>query len=63
MANPDVPVKSPCISLCTLNEDDVCVGCYRTLTEIVQWTRLDNSQRRAVVELAGQRSKVGNPFA
>ena len=26
--------KSPCIGLCTLNKDKVCIGCFRTIEEI-----------------------------
>jgi predicted Fe-S protein YdhL (DUF1289 family) len=28
---------SPCIRHCCLDENDVCVGCYRTLSEILGW--------------------------
>ena len=28
------PVKSPCVSLCALDIDDVCMGCQRTGQEI-----------------------------
>lgn len=26
---------SPCVGLCTLDDDDVCIGCGRTLDEIL----------------------------
>ena len=28
-------VKSPCIEVCSLNNEDVCIGCYRTANEII----------------------------
>ena len=43
-------VASPCISVCALDEDDVCVGCYRTGMEISHWGRLTAEQQRDVVE-------------
>ena len=30
-------VVSPCISQCKLDDNDVCVGCYRTSSEISGW--------------------------
>lgn len=31
--------------MCTLNEDDVCLGCGRLLVEITSWTSLTTLQR------------------
>ena len=50
-----VNVASPCVRLCTLGDDDVCVGCYRSLDEIKLWTRLSNAEKRQVIELANGR--------
>jgi len=35
MAEPHI---SPCIRRCTLDEEDVCLGCGRTLDEILEWS-------------------------
>ena len=50
-------VASPCISVCVLNCDDVCEGCFRTAHEIASWTTLDNNQKRDVVRLSWQRAR------
>ncbi|MBD8483013.1 DUF1289 domain-containing protein [Pseudomonas coleopterorum] len=50
------PVKSPCISVCALDEDDVCTGCQRTAVEITQWGRMNDDQRRDVLRLAHERA-------
>lgn len=63
MKDPNPPVGSPCISVCALNEDDVCMGCYRTADEITQWILLDNQERIQVLEQAAERRRKGNPFA
>jgi len=34
--------------MCTLNEDDVCLGCGRLLVEITSWTSLTDRQRDEV---------------
>lgn len=45
----EVIVKSPCISVCVLNNDDVCEGCYRTALEITDWVMYDNDEKRDVL--------------
>ncbi len=52
------PVKSPCISVCALDDKDICTGCYRTVEEIRQWSSLDNDARREVVQRANARCKA-----
>jgi len=56
------PVKSPCVSICALNHDDVCVGCWRTGDEISHWGAYSNDERRDVLKLAFERAKAENPF-
>lgn len=31
-------LHSPCIRMCTLDEEDICIGCGRSLEEIKGWT-------------------------
>ncbi|WP_442965239.1 DUF1289 domain-containing protein [Pseudomonas sp. JDS28PS106] len=52
------PVRSPCVSICALDEDDICTGCQRSGREISQWGRMDNDQRRAVLVLCHERAKA-----
>jgi hypothetical protein len=48
---------SPCNSLCTLDDDDRCLGCGRTLAQIMRWTLMSKEEQWAVIEeLAGRRS-------
>ncbi len=39
-------IKSPCMSLCCLDEQDVCIGCHRSVKEITAWGRMDNQQKK-----------------
>jgi len=48
-------VPSPCVSICALDEDDVCVGCFRTGREISHWGRMEPDQQREVVRRCQQR--------
>jgi len=58
----DKPVASPCNSICSLNDEDICIGCFRTNTEIRVWSYLDNYQRLEVLVLCGERAQKNNPF-
>ena len=51
------PVKSPCISLCALDINDICMGCQRTGDEISRWGTMTNQQRREVLEQIEQRAR------
>lgn len=51
------PVKSPCISLCALDINDICMGCQRTGDEISRWGTMTNQQRREVLALVEQRAR------
>lgn len=50
------PVASPCVSICALDEQDICTGCQRTVAEIGRWGRMDNDERRAVLKLCHERA-------
>lgn len=52
----DEDVPSPCINVCTMNaETGLCNGCYRTIDEIVAWSRLSDAEKRAVWKLLVER--------
>ena len=43
------PVPSPCVSLCKMDaERRYCMGCLRTIDEIVNWSKADDDYKRAV---------------
>lgn len=52
------PVASPCISVCALDEDDICTGCQRSAGEITRWSRMDNTERREVLMRCHERAKA-----
>lgn len=49
-------VKSPCISVCALNDDGLCIGCWRTVDEIAAWSSLDDERKREVIKAAHKRA-------
>jgi len=54
------PFQSPCIRNCCLNDDDICLGCFRTLVEITQWGQADDDTRQNILRKAEQRRKAHN---
>lgn len=52
------PVRSPCVSICALDEADICIGCQRSVSEITGWGRMNNDERRAVLVLCHERAKA-----
>ncbi|WP_293268499.1 DUF1289 domain-containing protein [Neptunomonas sp.] len=53
-------VKSPCVRQCCLDEQDICLGCSRSLQEILDWTVITEEERRAVLVQAKIRKKQRN---
>jgi predicted Fe-S protein YdhL (DUF1289 family) len=51
-------IDSPCVKICELDRDDMCVGCGRTRAEIAAWTSMSEAQKAAVVELAKKRQTM-----
>jgi hypothetical protein len=50
-------VRSPCVSICALDNDDICVGCHRSGDEITQWSRLTNEEKLDVLRNVAEREK------
>ncbi|GMQ89521.1 MAG: hypothetical protein BMS9Abin09_1017 [Gammaproteobacteria bacterium] len=50
-------VPSPCIRNCCLDEDDVCLGCFRSLDEVIAWGNTDNGEKRRILSHAARRKQ------
>ncbi len=53
----DETIQSPCIRQCTLNEADVCMGCFRTINDILNWQTSTNEQKENMLSAAQQRQQ------
>ena len=43
-------IQSPCVKLCTIHpEERICVGCYRTISEISDWSRMTHEARAGLM--------------
>lgn len=55
-----VQVVSPCRRQCCLDDQDICLGCGRTLQEILDWSKADAPRQRAICAAAEARLQQRN---
>lgn len=48
-------IDSPCVRNCCLNDEDICLGCFRSLREITCWGMVDNQEKQVILERTVQR--------
>ena len=43
-------IESPCVKLCVVHpQERICTGCYRSIDEIAQWSRMAPEDRRRIM--------------
>jgi predicted Fe-S protein YdhL (DUF1289 family) len=55
----DAAVQSPCVDICRLDAGGLCVGCRRTIDEIVEWPRASEARRREILREVERRTVGG----
>jgi len=57
---PRPKIKSPCVLVCAVDgESGLCLGCHRTMREIVRWTGFTDVEREQIMaELPSRRSRI-----
>ena len=60
MNKPPRPITTPCIKVCIVDgASGHCLGCFRTLSEIGGWGRLEEDARTAIMaDLPSRKSKI-----
>lgn len=48
-------IRSPCVSNCCLDNEDICMGCFRHIDEITGWHSADSNTRKSILENTTQR--------
>jgi len=41
--------ESPCIRSCCLDSNDICLGCHRTLNEILNWAKSAEEDKQLII--------------
>lgn len=47
--------RSPCIAVCVLDEQDICIGCFRSAGEITDWFMASADEKRDILRRAHER--------
>lgn len=51
-------VQSPCVDVCQLDPGkSYCIGCFRTLGEIGEWSKASSNRRQEIVMASDARKK------
>jgi predicted Fe-S protein YdhL (DUF1289 family) len=56
----EVEPESPCISVCLLDDKDICVGCYRSADEVTDWFMADAQGKREILQRARERLEAAS---
>lgn len=57
MSELEEKLESPCIRNCCLDANDICLGCHRSMEEIMAWSTLSINEQKIVLERAKNRSQ------
>ncbi len=60
MSQPPRPIATPCVKVCIVDgASSLCLGCFRTLSEIGGWSGLTDDQRTSIMaDLPARRSRI-----
>ncbi len=50
-------IKNPCIHVCTLDEEKICIGCHRSAEEIRGWFTMTDEQKLTVLANSNERRR------
>jgi predicted Fe-S protein YdhL (DUF1289 family) len=48
-------ITSPCVRNCCLDKRDVCLGCSRTVAEIIRWGDADDTDKLQILGASKKR--------
>jgi predicted Fe-S protein YdhL (DUF1289 family) len=53
------PIKTPCNKVCFVDpKAGLCVGCFRSMEELGQWTRYSDAERAAIMTALPERETL-----
>ena len=55
---PQDPLASPCVRNCCLDDANVCMGCGRSLAEIVVWGTASDVDKTAILARSRERMRA-----
>ncbi len=48
-------ITSPCVRNCCLDDDNICMGCFRSMDEILHWRDASEQQQKEILQSAKTR--------
>ncbi|WP_083935237.1 DUF1289 domain-containing protein [Amphritea japonica] len=60
--NTSKTANSPCTRNCCLNEKEICLGCYRSLEEILAWHTASEAERNKILTICQTRKHQHLPI-
>ena len=60
MNAPPRPIATPCVQVCIVDgQSGLCLGCFRTLSEVAGWAKLEDATRTAIInQLPERRARI-----
>jgi len=53
----DTGIASPCIRKCTIDVSSICIGCFRSLEEIKQWSSASQLEKENIMKNVSKRQR------
>lgn len=50
-------INKPCIKQCCLNEEDICLGCFRSFDDMLRWNKASIEEKKEMLKIAETRKK------
>jgi len=47
---PDDTIKTPCIGVCTVGDQGLCLGCFRSMDEITHWLSFSQDEIKDIMQ-------------
>jgi len=47
-------LSTPCVGICHLNQNGLCIGCGRSMDQIAAWREMDESERQRIMRMLGE---------
>jgi len=55
-------IESPCVQICVVHpQSRLCLGCFRSMDEIRDWSSMTDEQRRHIMSELPNREKLAKP--
>jgi predicted Fe-S protein YdhL (DUF1289 family) len=52
---PAPAIPTPCVRNCCLDENDVCLGCHRSISEIMDWQQASRAEKIEILSRSALR--------